>query len=117
MLAFQNEEVYRAAVELVGFAHGIFQTMPADDVILERLRFTTLTIPVDVATVGPTAERKEAHAAARTSAVESAVLLDTLRACGVIDEAAHASGLTLVGRVLAGLKKGEGARKRGGATM
>jgi len=116
MLGFQNQEVYRAAVELVGFAHRIAPA--SDDAILQRLRFTTLTIPVDVASVAPAPERKEAHAAARSSAVESAVLLDTLQACGTIDDAEHAGGMTLIGRVLAGLKKGEsGAGKRGGATM
>ncbi len=104
MLEFQKSEAYKAAIDLIAYAHRLRDEA---DGVAERLRFTALSIPIDIANGDRKEQRKEAWSAARENAVESAVLLDVLKARATVDDETWGSGIALVTRLLTGLRKGE----------
>jgi 23S rRNA-intervening sequence protein len=109
MLAFQKVEAYQAAIELIAWASTLSDDSKEDGVA-SRLRFTTLGIPIDIAGAKTNRQKHayvEAYAQAREGAIETAVLLDALKASALVDDKAYDEGIARVSRLLGALKKTE----------
>lgn len=109
-MAFGHEklDVYRAAIEYVGWAYSFCQNLKGHRHAKDQLVRPSQAIPLNVAEGNGKAtagDRRRFFEIARGSALECGAIQDVLQVCGAIDVAENAKAKALLDRIVAMLTK------------
>ena len=109
MLAYENMDVYRCAIEFLSLSAKALEAMPkGNSGLADQLKRAALSIPLNIAeSSGKTtsADRKRFCAIASGSAMECSAILDACRVLSLADEALVDHGKALLVRIVAMLTK------------
>jgi len=109
MLAYENMDVYRCAIQFLALSTKALEAMPkGNSGLSDQLKRAALSIPLNIAeSSGKTtsADRKRFCAIARGSAMECSAILDACRVLSLVDESAVLEGKRLLVRIVAMLTK------------
>ena len=103
-LHHEQLDCYQAAIELLALAAGLFDNFPRGyGTLVDQLRRASLSIPLDIAEgygKRSRCDRARSYEIARGSAHECGAILDAALVLSVLDERTHASGKTLLHRII-----------------
>ena len=109
MLAYENMDVYRCAIQFLALSAKALEGMPkGNSGLSDQLKRAALSIPLNIAeSSGKTtsADRKRFCAIARGSAMECSAILDACRVLSLVDENIVEEGKSLLVRIVAMLTK------------
>ena len=109
MLAYENMDVYRCAIQSLALSAKALEGMPkGNSGRSDQLKRAALSIPLNIAeSSGKTtsADRKRFCAVARGSAMECSAILDACRVSSLVDENIVEEGKSLLVRIVAMLTK------------
>jgi four helix bundle protein len=109
VLSFQRLEVYQRSIEFHALVVRAIADVPrGHGPILDQLRRAAGSTPLNIAEgAGRTgaADAARCYAIARGSAMECAAALDVCRQLGLVNDAVHGEGITLLERIVAMLTK------------